>query len=445
MATPNNRNPIIICPGLGGTSLDFELDDTLKSTFCNGYFVDDKDNIGNTLWLNALGLADPTTRPCLLTLMKPIYDSCTDKLTNTPGLTTKVHGPEVGNILNSKCLDYIDNTDNCFILTNYADNLIKFLSTRGYTPNVDLLTLGYDFRLVPYKQYLQDYFNVYRDRIEELFNLTSKRIHLIAHSLGCLITNMFLNIQSQKWKNKYIKSFIPISPAYDGGPKALRAVLSGDNFDLNPTTFGSDLEYRDAERTIAGIAATIPLNPEVYVDGLAVTLYNAFDIPTEKCKLNDENRSDRQIKKVTVTEAINYNVRDYKDGIMGILRSIAKKANDPELYETANLVKSISKYKIKYGWSDPKVKVNQLMITTRPTEAGAYTYDLSKQSLSADPSYNSTALGDGTVPVNSLMIPKLYKWKDITFKEFPSTEGDHTTLFTTSTAAFNYILSLLSS
>jgi len=38
-----------------------------------------------------------------------------------------------------------------------------------------------------------------------------------------------LNTSTQEWKDKHIKSWIPISPVYNGSAKILKALISGDN------------------------------------------------------------------------------------------------------------------------------------------------------------------------------------------------------------------------
>lgn len=47
--------------------------------------------------------------------------------------------------------------------------------------------------------------------------------------MGCLWSLHILNNMTQEWKEKYIKQWIPISPAYGGSVSEMRIMASGDN------------------------------------------------------------------------------------------------------------------------------------------------------------------------------------------------------------------------
>ena len=41
-----------------------------------------------------------------------------------------------------------------------------------------------------------------------------------------------LNTSTQAWKDMHIKSWIGIAPAFNGSPKVLKTLLSGDDFGI---------------------------------------------------------------------------------------------------------------------------------------------------------------------------------------------------------------------
>ena len=48
--------------------------------------------------------------------------------------------------------------------------------------------------------------------IEETYNINgNKKVNLISHSYGCTVTLYFLSLQTQEWKNKYLKQWISLS------------------------------------------------------------------------------------------------------------------------------------------------------------------------------------------------------------------------------------------
>ena len=48
--------------------------------------------------------------------------------------------------------------------------------------------------------------------IEETYSINgNKKVTLISHSYGCTVTLYFLSLQTQEWKNKYLKQWIPLS------------------------------------------------------------------------------------------------------------------------------------------------------------------------------------------------------------------------------------------
>lgn len=431
----NNLSPLIVLPGLAGTNLSFSLDSNFNQPSCNGISILQK--IQPELWINPLGLL--LKKECFLTLLRPVYNEENKTLENLPGLNVFPKGSYFGDPLSSICLAYVLNSPNkCYPFTDYSKNFVQYFTNKGYKAGYDLFIAGYDFRLVPYEKHGEKYFNDLRILIEKTRITTGKRIHLIGHSLGTLLGNMFLNKMAKEWKNYYIEDFISISPSYDGAPKALRSALSGYNFGLPDAIKVANNDFTFAERSMAGLAVTIPLLPGMYGEikcenknkykegnGIAVTLL----FPDKK--------------KV-------YNVNNYKGGTIEMIKDITKDVgenteNTKYLDVLTKIMKPIAKERKKYAYSDPGVKVYQLIARPVTTEV-SYLYDALNPSniFTQNPIFTTNVVGDEDIPIYGANIPKIYRWKNVKNKIFPPINGtDHFTLYTNSPLAYDYIYSIL--
>ena len=454
------RNPIVICPGVGCTNLDYTFNNNKKCDCklpeCNNVFGKLIKSQSGSLWINIIGLL--LNRPCALAITKPNYDKKTQTLTNINGLEVTIHGSFPGDVYSCKYLAYIPDSNIGMPETNYADNFVKYFETYGYKNGVDMFAVGYDFRLVPFKQYQSDYFKIFKKVVEKAYYKANphrkhgdlcvkndagvktprpkktKKVHVLGHSLGGSLMTIFLNKMKSSWKKKYIASYIADCPALDGGPKSLRTILSGYNFGFPIKIAGPNAEWAPSERNMAGILASIPLKPEMYGyladpndqyqagNGLAVILENIA---------NKTSKS--------------YNVNDYKNGIVGLIRDVAKDTKTPGLETSADILEEMVHEREKYGYSDPGVRVNLLVVNTLSTESGAYTYDMSGSGLKTDPLSNSTLLGDDDVTIWGQTIPKRNKWKNLKTKVFSNLNGQNThyTMFVGQTPAFAYIRDLI--
>lgn len=76
---------------------------------------------------------------------------------------------------------------------------------------------------------LDEYFARTKELIEETYAINGERkVYLICHSLGCLRSIHFLNLQSQEWKDHYIKEYITLSAPWAGSAQSLLALIEGN-------------------------------------------------------------------------------------------------------------------------------------------------------------------------------------------------------------------------
>lgn len=438
------KGSVIIVPGLGGTKLKFKRSQDFNHDCCNGLMNSILLPFEDTLWINSVGMI--FQRSCFLTMIKPIYDSKSKTLSNIEGLETYTAGEHFGDVSMCKCMCHIFDTDYRIEEADYGENLINKLILHGYTANENLFTVGYDFRFIPYPNYVSVYFSNLKKLIEVCYNKSKEKTSLIGHSMGCYLINVFLNKMKLSWKNKYIKSFISVSPSYDGSPKSLETILSGNNISLNPDLFGSNYEYCSAQRTMAGIISMIPLHPQMYGESNKNNIGNGNAIAIFPVSEKNSNSS-INVSKDNVNTNYHcklYNVNKYKNGITDILKSVAIRYNQPEILLTRDIFKTISKQKIKYAWNDPNVKVYQIMTTEIETKTGPYIYDFNNNGFQSSPIKTGVTMGDGTIPNFGLLIPTTYKWKNIEYKQYPPTEGNHLSLFTKNKNVHEYIINVLS-
>lgn len=64
--------------------------------------------------------------------------------------------------------------------------------------------------------------------VEETYTLNNnQRVTLLAHSMGAPMSLIFLQRQTQKWKDKFINSLITLAGAWGGSVKALKVFAIG--------------------------------------------------------------------------------------------------------------------------------------------------------------------------------------------------------------------------
>ncbi|RZF49246.1 hypothetical protein LSTR_LSTR002867 [Laodelphax striatellus] len=82
-----------------------------------------------------------------------------------------------------------------------------------------------------------------------------RRIILISHSMGALMTTHFLQEQTQQWKDKHIAAHISLGGAYGGTIKAVKLYTIGDDVGVYVI---SSLKQREVQMTWSGVAYLMP-------------------------------------------------------------------------------------------------------------------------------------------------------------------------------------------
>jgi hypothetical protein len=425
----NNRKPIIIIPGLGGTQLQ-----TSNTNWGNMNKCQIPERVDGTIWV---ALVPPPGGPCQLSLVKNEYDANTKTLNTNKNTNINVFQSKPGDINSCYCLN---NSFNClFGEGNYMKLFIDTLKNVGYSEYKDLYAVGYDFRLQPQGNIFD--FNTYTNKenyfgkfyldlksvVEQAYNNTNKKVVLVGHSMGCFMISLFINISryfetnntiTTGWVDKYIDSFISAGGAFDGGPKSLRAVLTGDN---PGTPIGTNQDWKSVHRTLTGPIVLIPMLNSSYNNNICVKTKN---------------------KKYASNEIINLMID----------------SQEQDLINCSNVYKNLILTKL-LALQDPNIPVVLIYGNDLDTEFGEYELntDNNGKIIFDTPLSMAICKGDRTVPLSSLEVPLNTKnitidneniilppWKNVKTYTVKGMDGEHLEIIKSNLNVINYIIDLIS-
>jgi len=214
-------SPVIILPGLGGSAMQAKLD---KAKVPHWWCWSNWDSWFR-LWLP---IEEILAQDCWFDNLQLLYNPVTNEYSSPPGVTTDVIN--FGGLSGISYMDYWFGFPIPF--TTYYAALISSLEALGYQEGVTLFGAPFDWRLPADKHKLDEAFF---DRLHDLIlkaysNNGNTKVNVITHSLGGPTFLAFLNTKSELWINTYIEKFLPIAAPWSGSPKALRTVVSGDDF-----------------------------------------------------------------------------------------------------------------------------------------------------------------------------------------------------------------------
>ena len=174
------------------------------------------------------------------------------------------HSPEgvdiyVPNFGDTYSVENLDPTSNNSIASYFKEISDFLVNELGYIRNETLFAAPYDFRKAPSRNYFFQYFwlkvhaeisslNYYKlifldehDKffadlkvlVEKAYEINGgAQVTIVGHSMGGRMSLIFLQMQTQEWKDKYIKSFISLATPWGGSFKSVKALIYGDDFGL---------------------------------------------------------------------------------------------------------------------------------------------------------------------------------------------------------------------
>jgi lysophospholipase-3 len=301
----------------------------------------------------------PEVVDCWFHTLDVLYDEKNNTYSNNKGVSMRPI--DWGGV---KGVDYLDRIFGYPVwFSAYFAPLIAALEGAGYVTGQNLRAAPYDWRL---PNHHDDFVPKLKALIEETYYSNgNSAVHLLCHSMGNLRLLDFLDDQDKAWKDKFVTSWIAVSAPWSGSPKAIRTLISGDNYDFK---FGSvpiinQIKIRDLARQAGGIISLVP--SELYYENTTI-------VYTDKRK---------------------YTVGDFEELFSDIGSNITT-----SIYEQVRP----SKYLVDKA---PEVPVHCLFGTNYPTEF-MYYY---KNGWDKDPEIFYTEDGDGTVPASSLTKCKRFR------------------------------------
>lgn len=212
-------SPVVLVPGYGGSQLEARLD---KPSVVR-YFCDHKSDWSD-VWIN-VKLLLPYMIDCLIDNLRLEFDYVTNTTRNTAGVEVRVK-----NGSSTSSVEYL-NSLQISGFAYFAPIVNQLVEALGYERELDVRGAPYDFRKAPNE--LEDYFNQLKATSELSFEQNNKKpVSYICHSMGCNNMLYFLQRQSQRWKDKYVRRLISIAAPWGGSLSAMRAAALGDDLGM---------------------------------------------------------------------------------------------------------------------------------------------------------------------------------------------------------------------
>ncbi|XP_001663352.2 group XV phospholipase A2 [Aedes aegypti] len=209
-------SPVIFVPGDGGSQMDAIIN---KKDSVHFYCQKSSSTYFN-IWLNK-ELLVPFVIDCWIDNIRLVYNSTTRKTSNAPGVETRIPG-----FGSSETVEWIDPSHASE--GAYFVNIGNALVQNGYKRDLSIRGAPYDFRKAPNEN--KEWFIKLKHLVEETYTLNDDTpITFIVHSMGGPMTLLFLQMQTQQWKDQYIRRVISLAGAWGGSVKALKCFAVGDD------------------------------------------------------------------------------------------------------------------------------------------------------------------------------------------------------------------------
>ncbi|CAK70541.1 unnamed protein product (macronuclear) [Paramecium tetraurelia] len=278
--------PVILVPGLAGTSLEIEIDceklqkespevfESCGWQTCNSwYFWYSKPDVEYRLWISTttstVGVIQTSAKDhCFGNLMELKYDSATQSHKETPGLKVTYYGNTPSTQKYSECgLGGIkEMTDDYLIKYMMCDykgflNIGDLLKNMGYVSGLLFQAIPYDYRKGIQQSEAKQ---LIRQSISNLNKITGKKAIILTHSLGSLHTLNVLGEMTKQEKQDSIATIMTMGAPYLGSSKAIRAHLGGDPSFLD-TFLGMTvgINYFNQNKAINSASSQVDIYPKL--------------------------------------------------------------------------------------------------------------------------------------------------------------------------------------
>ena len=215
---PLRARPVVLVPGDGGCQLEARWSvPSTRHAFCP------RDSHGwRTIWLQVHDLL-PGEVDCWSDLIRVQYLGAPHRYANASGVEMRV--PGFGDKRSVEALD-----PDLALGTQYMHALVRALVQRGGLERGagGVAAAPYDFRLTPWSNAaLQGDFAALVER--SFARAGGRRVALLSHSMGSLVTLALLRAQGAEWARKFVHSWTSLAGVFGGAAMEARLHASGDN------------------------------------------------------------------------------------------------------------------------------------------------------------------------------------------------------------------------
>ena len=357
--------PVLLVPGVGGSIL---FQTRQNATTSPPHFFCEANMAWQRAWLDLSELL-PEVWDCFAWSMSRKFVPPSE-WRDHQGVTT-AHG------VGLDAINYLDPDD---ALTRHET--IYFAATTaallaaGYVANETMDGMPYDWRMHPGESGQALFWPRFQAKIESLYQTSGGQpVTILSHSRGGLMTQYFLTqVASRSWKQQYVSQWIAVCPPFGGAAVAVRAILSGYNFGIFTLSNGEGYEVG------LHFGSTYFLLPQNYSFwGTVVS------------SVQGNNYAPQQLPALFDLSGL----PDAADRVVSASAGLTMK--------------------------DPDVPVKVVAGSNKPTEVG-YLYD--ETNFVKGPVKTYVDSGDGTVPLDSAMLPVSgpQRWSNIQSQVFPGVE-----------------------
>lgn len=291
-------SPVMMVPGYGGSQLEARLD---KPSVVR-YFCDHKSDWSD-VWIN-VKLLLPYMIDCLIDNLRLEFDHSTNTTRNTAGVEVRVK-----NGSSTSSVEYLNNLQ-ISGFAYFAPIVNQLVEQLGYERESNVRGAPYDFRKAPNE--LGDYFAQLKTTSELSFEQNNRKpVSYICHSMGCNNMLYFLQRQSQRWKDKYVRRLISIAAPWGGSLSAMRAAALGD--DLGMPYLFSESKLIRVQRSLPSTIFLFP-HKKVFPDVplIKTNVDPALSAPSQfPSQTNSSSSNGRLAKPIERYERF-YQAQDYK-------------------------------------------------------------------------------------------------------------------------------------
>ena len=195
-----SHNPLLILPGLYGSTLYATTNNTGLPFYCSQKYND------KLIWVNLGTVLSPFINCFLYSITNKVDDN------GYPNNTFELKPHDFGG--NESVLDII-HIPGITKFYGMFTKLLNFLQDRDYEVKRDLYSVPYDFRNVPLfpGHFFDDLINL----IEKAYSKEGKKVDLFGFSQGCFVLQQFLTEHTtEEWRSKYVNQVVFLAPSFTG-------------------------------------------------------------------------------------------------------------------------------------------------------------------------------------------------------------------------------------